>query len=139
MAIHSTRWLLWMVISISVHTITHGQIRTCTSTSQWFIGDGTYYGGVAGSSGGHCSLAVPAGDIYHAALNSAQYGNSSPCGTCVRILGPSGEVTVKIVDECPSCAYGDIDLALGAFPLIANPILGRVKIKWQYVNCPKDT
>lgn len=38
------------------------------------------------------------------------------CGRCVRIRGteddaPGNSFLVKIVDECPTCSYGDVDLS----------------------------
>ncbi len=113
----------------------HAQIDSCRNT--WYYGEGTAYGGIAGSSGGHCGIPVEAGDIYHAAMNHIQYANSDACGTCVRILGPKGEVTLKIADECPECKFGDIDMTTGVFPQLAEWKEGRIKIKWQYVPCPK--
>ena len=102
----------------------------------WFEGEGTHYGGVAGSAGGHCGIAVDSGDVYHAAMNHIQYDSSNACGTCVRILGPKGEVTLKIVDECPECKFGDIDVTTAVFPQLADMKDGRIKIRWQYVPCP---
>ena len=60
------------------------------------------------------------------------------CGACVQIDGPSGQIVVKIVDSCPGCAPGDIDLSEGAFPMIAAKELGRVPISWRYVSCATD-
>ena len=43
---------------------------------------------------------------------------------------------MRIVDRCPECAIGDVDLSLEAFSLIADPVLGRVPISWQFVSPP---
>lgn len=49
-------------------------------------------------------------ETYFGAMNKAQFGGS--CGKCVAITGATRRrVVVKIVDECPECAYGDIDLS----------------------------
>ncbi len=69
------------------------------------------------------------------AMNHTDYQNSGACGTCARITGPSGEVTVRIVDRCPECPAGDIDLSPQAFEKIAEISKGRVPISWQYVPC----
>jgi expansin (peptidoglycan-binding protein) len=41
---------------------------------------------------------------------------------------------VRIVDRCPGCAPGDIDLSREAFALIADPVQGRVPISWRVVS-----
>ena len=47
----------------------------------------------------------------------------------------TGEVTVRIVDQCPECPQGDVDLSPDAFAKIAELSLGRVDISWQYIPC----
>ena len=42
-------------------------------------------------------------------------------------------MTVRIVDRCPECQAGDIDLSAEAFARIAEPAAGRVPITWQVV------
>ncbi|KAJ2654231.1 hypothetical protein IWW48_006241 [Coemansia sp. RSA 1200] len=55
-----------------------------------------------------------------AALNSDQFdaladGSSVYCGVCATIHGDKAKILVKIVDECPSCKKGDLDLSPAAF------------------------
>ena len=101
----------------------------------WFEGEGTQYGGVAGSDGGNCGIPVADGDFYHCAMNHVQYDSSAACGACVRILGPKGEITLQVVDRCPECLHGDIDLSTEAFMQLAELKEGRIPIKWRYVPC----
>lgn len=108
----------------------------CDST--WFEGEGTQYGGVAGSNGGNCGLWVDDGDFYHCALNHAQYDSSMACGACIHAYGPLGDITVKVVDRCPECKPGDIDFSTDAFVKVATLEAGRVPIKWQFVPCPLE-
>lgn len=105
----------------------------CDTT--WFSGDGTQYGGVAGSNGGNCGIWVDEDDIYTCALNHAQYDSSKACGACIHAFGPLGDITVKVVDRCPECLPGDIDFSTGAFVKIATLEAGRVPIRWQFVPC----
>jgi len=70
-----------------------------------------------------------------AAMNHIDYADSAVCGTCVHLVGPQGEVSVRIVDQCPGCAQGHIDLSPQAFAEIADLQLGIVDIQWQYVPC----
>ena len=99
-------------------------------------GEATFYGGVAGSSGGNCSLPVAANDFQHCALNNADYDNSNSCGACLEVTGALGKTVVKVVDRCPECKPGDVDLTEQAFSQIANPIDGRVNVSWKFVPCP---
>ena len=94
-------------------------------------GDATFY---AADGSGNCSF-DPTGDLMVGAMNHTEYAGSAVCGACVHITGPSGEVTVKIVDQCPECKVGDIDLSPEAFSLFADKSLGRVDIHWKYVPC----
>lgn len=99
-------------------------------------GEGTFYGGVAGSDGGNCRIFVEEGNYRHCAMNHTDYDSSSTCGACVHVFGPKGEIELKIVDRCPECKKGDIDMTPEAFESIANKEDGRVKIKWYYIACP---
>lgn len=94
-------------------------------------GDGTYY---AADGTGNCGFDKSA-DLMVAAMNHTDYAASAVCGECVQIDGPSGSVTVRIVDQCPECKPGDIDLSAEAFAKMADPKLGRVKISWKVVSC----
>jgi expansin (peptidoglycan-binding protein) len=68
-------------------------------------------------------------------MNAPDYGRSDPCGACARVQGPDGEITVRVVDLCPECPSGHIDLSPVAFEQIAPLEHGRVPIRWQYVPC----
>jgi expansin (peptidoglycan-binding protein) len=69
-----------------------------------------------------------------AAMNHVDYAGSAACGEFVEVTGPNGTVTVRITDQCPECAAGDIDLSEQAFAAIADPAAGRVPIRWQVVE-----
>lgn len=109
--------------------------ETPICNEEWFSGEGTQYGGIAGSNGGNCGIFVEEGDFYHCAMNHAQYDSSSACGGCVRIFGPKDEITLQVVDRCPECKFGDIDLSTEAFERIAQLKDGRIPIRWQFVPC----
>ena len=69
------------------------------------------------------------------AINDEEYGKADYCGACVEIQGPKGSVKVQIVDRCPACKPGDIDLNAEAFDSIASRAQGRVSISWKVVPC----
>ena len=106
-------------------------------------GDATYF---TESLAGRCTISptLPSwGDqlTYHVALSSIQYNSghaSAGCGTCLEgtYLGtgagstpPSKHFTALVVDECPGCSVGDLDLA-------ENDADGRWDINWQAIDCP---
>ena len=117
----------------NTNTIDNNSSAFCNNDTH--LGEGTYYGGIAGTSGGHCSLPVAADNMMHVAMNAADYNGSSSCGACVEITGPNGTITATVVDECPECAKGDIDMTEEAFSMVADVIDGRVDISWEYVAC----
>ena len=98
-------------------------------------GEGTYYGA---TGEGACSFDASPNDLRVAAMNMPDYAGSAVCGACVAVEGPSGTITVRIVDLCPGCASGDLDFSESAFAEIADPALGRVPISWRFVSCPVD-
>jgi expansin len=96
-------------------------------------GEGTFYDA---TGAGACSFdAQPGGELLVAAMNAPQFAGSGVCGMCARVVGPAGEVTVRIVDVCPECASGDLDLSRDAFARIAELAQGRVPIRWREVPC----
>lgn len=96
-------------------------------------GDGTYY--VSASGVGNCTIEFTSASLI-AAINAPQWAGSAHCGECLRVTGPLGTVDVKVVDQCPECLTGDLDLSPAAFAAIANPIDGRVAISWHRIECP---
>jgi expansin (peptidoglycan-binding protein) len=88
----------------------------------------TYYGA------GACSFDPSPDDLMVAAMNAVEYDNAAVCGEYVYITGPKGIVTVRIVDLCPECLAGHLDLSREAFALIADLPQGRVDITWQVVS-----
>lgn len=94
-------------------------------------GEATYYDA---DGSGACGF-PKSSDFMVAAMNGAQYSKAI-CGKCVEVTGPLGTVVVRIVDLCPGCKKGDLDLSQTAFQKIAKLSAGRVKITWHYVACP---
>jgi len=96
-------------------------------------GEATYYDA---DGSGNCSFDPSPEDLMVAAMNAADYDGSAVCGACVAVDGPNGSVTVRIVDSCPGCEAGDLDLSQQAFERIAALSAGRVPITWRQVECP---
>lgn len=104
----------------------------CTAESS-HTGVATYYTTATGA--GNCGFDATPNDLMIGAMNAADYDGSGACGACAKITGPNGDITVRIVDQCPDCAAGQIDLSPSAFDGIAARSAGRVPITWQYVAC----
>ncbi|KAI8990878.1 RlpA-like double-psi beta-barrel-protein domain-containing protein-containing protein, partial [Mycotypha africana] len=100
-----------------------------------YSGDGTYYDVGLGSCG-----STDSNSDYVAALNAPQMANGAnpnknpQCGKRIKVVNPANQksVTVTIVDTCPPCAFGSVDLSPSAFDEIADLSLGRIPIEWSY-------
>ena len=99
-------------------------------------GEATYYDPNAAQ--GNCSYDSIPSDFMIGAMNAVDYAGSQICGACIRITGPNGTVVVKIIDQCPECPKGNVDLSPQAFSKIANLARGRVSITWQLTACDID-
>jgi expansin (peptidoglycan-binding protein) len=110
-----------------------GGTSNCGSDPKAHTGEATYYDFADGS--GNCSFDPSPGDLMIGAMNHTDYAESAACGACVLLQGPNAEILVRIVDQCPECAPGDIDLSPEAFAKIADLSAGRVPITWHYTAC----
>lgn len=94
-------------------------------------GEGTFYGA---TGGGNCMFDPTPDNLMVAAMNHTDYANALLCGAYIEVQGPAGTVIVRIVDRCPECRPGDVDLSREAFARIADPIQGRVPISWRIIS-----
>ncbi|KAI8967444.1 RlpA-like double-psi beta-barrel-protein domain-containing protein-containing protein [Mycotypha africana] len=72
------------------------------------------------------------------ALNKDQYGDldskSDMCGSKIKIKGEAGEATATIVDACPECHHGDLDLTPTLFKKVVGDMdIGEGDITWEVV------
>lgn len=98
-------------------------------------GEGTYYDA---DGTGNCGFPASPGNLMVAAMNHTDYNNAALCGAYIQVNGPQGSIIVRIVDRCPECPQGDVDMSPQAFDLIADLPQGRVPITWQLVSYPVD-
>ncbi|MEM7031804.1 MAG: expansin EXLX1 family cellulose-binding protein [Chloroflexota bacterium] len=94
-------------------------------------GIATYYDA---TGAGACLFDASPDDLMVAAMNAEEYDNAAVCGAYVDVNGPEGAVMVRIVDLCPECKAGHLDLSREAFGEIAELVQGRVDITWQVVS-----
>ncbi|MFM7023856.1 MAG: expansin EXLX1 family cellulose-binding protein [Flavobacteriales bacterium] len=109
-----------------------------------FSGDGTYYidaeSPAAASATFNCTFVNANIKPYYGAMNASQYGTADYCGACVELTGNAGTKgtqIIEIVDKCPECLHGDIDLSDQAFMAIFGDMgIGRANMQWHEVACP---
>lgn len=92
-------------------------------------GDGTFYSVGSGSCGGSNSDDEMVAAISGELMKSGS--KSSYCGKSITVKGKHGSVKLKIVDTCPGCKKGDVDMSRAAFEKIAKISEGRVPISWS--------
>ena len=102
-------------------------ILRCPDTPIIHHGDATFYNA---TGAGACMFDSSKTDLLVGAMNPFDYDGSQICGASVEVTGPKGTVVIRIVDLCPECGEGDIDLSPQAFSQIADTSLGRVPITW---------
>ncbi|MEO5874326.1 MAG: expansin EXLX1 family cellulose-binding protein [Streptosporangiaceae bacterium] len=87
--------------------------------------------------GGNCSYTGAPADQLYVALGPSEYRQAGACGGYLEIRGPRGRVRAKIVDQCPECGPGHLDLSATAFARIADPGKGLVPVAYtRIVNPP---
>jgi expansin len=96
-------------------------------------GVATYYDFADGS--GVCGYPASTGNQMVVALDAPELADTAMCGACIHVSGPVGEVTVLVVNGCPGCQVGHLDLSPEAYDLIAAGYNGVPPITWQYVAC----
>ncbi|XP_055351841.1 papain inhibitor-like [Paramacrobiotus metropolitanus] len=103
-----------------------------------FKGDATFYApGLAA-----CGKTNKESDLI-VAVSHVEYGkhanpNKAPvCGKCalVKADGTTKSVKVNVVDSCPGCNSGSVELSPAAFKKLASVDKGRIQVTWDYVKC----
>lgn len=104
------------------------------------VGGGTHQGKAtfydAQGQGGNCSFDSAPRDRMYVALGPDEYADAAACGGHLDVTGPRGTVRVVVMDQCPECAVGHLDLSREAFARIADPVRGIVDISYRAVVDP---
>ncbi|KAF9880018.1 hypothetical protein CkaCkLH20_02829 [Colletotrichum karsti] len=98
-------------------------------------GESTFYGG--NTSGGMCSFStytIPSG-LYGTAFSGSAWSSAANCGACVKVTGPKGTITAMVVDQCPECDAGHLDLFQDAFAKIGDISAGKIQTSYEFVDC----
>uniref|UniRef100_K3W6A0 Expansin-like EG45 domain-containing protein n=1 Tax=Globisporangium ultimum (strain ATCC 200006 / CBS 805.95 / DAOM BR144) TaxID=431595 RepID=K3W6A0_GLOUD len=110
----------------------------------YFEGDGTTYtlGQVSAGNCNFMAAAAAASDNY-AAINDPQWNAMKNCGRCAEVsctddscADKTTKAVVYILDRCPECKQGDLDLSPSVFTKLTGSTPSRKKIKWRFVDCP---
>jgi expansin len=104
----------------------------CSAAPSDTSGEGTYYDA---DGTGNCSFDASPSDLLVAAMNADDYNTAAWCGACLEVSGPMGKVVVRVVDQCPGCVHGDLDLSPEAFAMLSPLVTGRIPITWHEVAC----
>ncbi|WP_238448019.1 expansin EXLX1 family cellulose-binding protein [Micromonospora sp. 4G55] len=92
-------------------------------------GKATFYD--SKGAGGNCSYPSAPADRRYVALGPSEYAAGAACGGFLDVTGPRGTVRVLVMDQCPECEPGHLDLSREAFAEIADPVQGVVGISYR--------
>ena len=85
----------------------------------------------------NCSYPTPPANGLFVALSPSEYDSAAACGGYMTVTGPNGSsVTVQVIDQCPECATGHIDLSEPAFAELAPLGAGLINVQYQYLVDP---
>ncbi|KAI1494375.1 RlpA-like double-psi beta-barrel-protein domain-containing protein-containing protein [Biscogniauxia mediterranea] len=99
-------------------------------------GTSTFYGG--NLQGGTClfsTYTLPSG-IYGTAFSGSAWDSAANCGACLKVTGPNGNsITVMVVDQCPECDAGHLDLFQDAFKALSPSSSDPISTSYTFVEC----
>jgi len=125
------------MVAVGIGQVTGG--RACASAVSAVSGAGAVAGTATHyvlSGTGNCSYPSPPADGLYVALSPSEYDGAAACGGYVEVSGPDGSVSAEVIDQCPPCAAGHIDLSEAAFSRIAPLSAGLVSVTYRSVADP---
>jgi expansin len=85
----------------------------------------------------NCSYPTPPSNGLFVALSPSEYESAGACGGYITVTGPNRtSVTVQVIDQCPECATGHIDLSEPAFAELAPLGAGLINVSYQHLADP---
>ncbi|KAG7397253.1 hypothetical protein PHYBOEH_001065 [Phytophthora boehmeriae] len=114
------------------------------AADEYFTGDGTSYT-LSQVSSGNCNFmsAGTSASTNYVALNQEQWDNLGNCGRCIEVSCVDDQCTAKnktavvqVLDRCPECKSGDLDLSPTVYKEITGLDPNRLKVRWRFVDCP---
>ncbi|KAK0238361.1 RlpA-like double-psi beta-barrel-protein domain-containing protein-containing protein [Armillaria nabsnona] len=98
-------------------------------TVKAFTGPATFYT-LYGFAPGACGVIADSDGV---SLSISLYDSGAHCGESIQVQYNGRTVTVKVVDECTSCAANGIVLAADAFQQLDSLDKGIIPVTWNYV------
>ena len=87
--------------------------------------------------GGNCSYPGPPADKLFVAMSPPEYESAGSCGSYLEVTGPHGtKVRVEVIDQCPECKAGHIDLSFPAFARLAPLKAGLIHVSYYTIKNP---
>ncbi|KAI1300286.1 carbohydrate-binding module family 63 protein [Xylaria venustula] len=99
-------------------------------------GTSTFYGG--NLNGGDCSFTtytLPSG-IYGTAFSGSAWDSAANCGACLEVTANGKSIIAMIVDKCPECEEGHLDLFEDAFDVLSPSSSDPLSTSYTFVDCP---
>ncbi|KAF8685441.1 Non-catalytic module family expn protein [Rhizoctonia solani] len=96
-------------------------------------GKGTWYNPSVGT--GACGWNNKDSELV-VALGPSKYNKAKKCGQSITVKSGSKSVKVKVVDLCPSCGGGSLDLSPAAFKKLAPLSKGVIQVNWVRRSAP---
>ncbi|CAE7109535.1 unnamed protein product [Rhizoctonia solani] len=90
-------------------------------------GKGTWYNPSVGT--GACGWRNKDSELV-VALGPSKYNKVKKCGQSITVKSGGKSVKVKVVDLCPSCGGGSLDLSPAAFKKLAPLSKGVIQVTW---------
>ncbi|KAF8310643.1 hypothetical protein DL93DRAFT_2084204 [Clavulina sp. PMI_390] len=111
--------------SASVLSGHHAVARGREKERRSYGGKGTYYYPGKGACGWHNTSS----DLI-VAMSAKMY--KAHCGKMITITSKGKTHTAKVVDECPECGAGDLDMSPGLFKKFAPESQGVISVQWKF-------
>jgi expansin len=135
-------WLIVTLAAIGVIALAAGVVHfaqsscamTAASRTGPAAGEALFYNPVQAED--RCSIEPLARDGLYASLPAGQYQGGAVCGAYLDVAGPRGSVRAEIVDMCPGCASGQLDLSTAAFAAIQSSSQGTARVSYQLARDP---
>ena len=132
-----------LAVMVGIGQLTGGQ-AACTSSALSLSALTAQSGTVSGIATHYvleglpnCSYPTPPANGLFVALSPSEYDSAAACGGYMTVTGPNGSsVTVQVIDQCPECATGHIDLSEPAFAELAPLGAGLINVQYQYLVDP---
>ena len=87
--------------------------------------------------GGNCTYPGPPADKLFVAMSPPEYNSAGSCGSYLEVTGPTGKkVRVEVIDQCPECKAGHIDLSFAAFAKLAPLKAGLISVSYHTIKNP---